>query len=121
MANQFGFVYRGALEANEPGKVNVRPVSYELEGIRVAANVYLPADYDESDDKKYAGITVAHPNGGCKEQVAPSAWQNLATLPLPAMPATRGPAAGSRACATIRQTGLKTSAGWSTTCFPCQR
>lgn len=80
MANQFGFVYRGAIEKNEEGKVNVRPVSYEVEGIRVAANLYLPADYDENSDKKYAAVTVAHPNGGCKEQVAGLYAQRLAQL-----------------------------------------
>lgn len=80
MANQFGFVYGGAIERNEPGKVNVRPVEYEVDGIKVAANLYLPADYDESSDKTYAGITVAHPNGGCKEQVAGLYAQRLAEL-----------------------------------------
>lgn len=80
MSNQFGFVYRGAIEKNEEGRVNVRPVSYEVEGIRVAANLYLPADYDENNDKKYAAVTVAHPNGGCKEQVAGLYAQRLAEL-----------------------------------------
>ena len=41
-----------------------------MEGIKVVANLYLPADYDEKSAKKYAAVTVAHPNGGCKEQVA---------------------------------------------------
>lgn len=80
MSNQFGFVYHGAIEENEKGKVNVRPVYYEVEGIRVAANLYLPADYDEKDDRKYAAVTVAHPNGGCKEQVAGLYAQCLAQL-----------------------------------------
>lgn len=80
MANKFGFVYRGAIEDNVPGKVNVRPVSYEVDGIEVAANLYLPVDYDEASDKTYAGITVAHPNGGCKEQVAGLYAQRLAEL-----------------------------------------
>lgn len=80
MSNQFGFVYHGAIEENEKGKVNVRPVSYEVEGIRVSANLYLPADYDEESDKKYAAVTVAHPNGGCKEQVAGLYAQRLADL-----------------------------------------
>lgn len=68
--NPFGLVYDGAIEKNEKGKVQIRPVTYVLNGIEVAANLYLPADYDEKDGKKYAGITVAHPNGGSKEQVA---------------------------------------------------
>lgn len=80
MANQFGLVYRGAIEKNEPGKVQIRPVSYEVEGIRVAANLYLPADYEERSGRKYAAVTVAHPNGGCKEQVAGLYAQRLAEL-----------------------------------------
>lgn len=80
MANQFGFVYQGAIEKNEAGKVNVRSVSYEVEGICVAANLYLPADYEENTDKKYAAVTIAHPNGGCKEQVAGLYAQRIAEL-----------------------------------------
>lgn len=34
----------------------------------LAANLYLPADFDES--KQYPAITVAHPGGGVKEQTA---------------------------------------------------
>ena len=80
MANAFGLVYSGAIEQNEAGKVNIRPVSYEVEGIKVAANLYLPAGYDEGSDRKYAAITVAHPNGGSKEQVAGLYAQCLAEL-----------------------------------------
>lgn len=68
--NPFELVYDGAISKNEKGKVNIRPVTYDLNGIKISANLYLPADYDENDAKKYAGITVAHPNGGSKEQVA---------------------------------------------------
>lgn len=50
--NPFGLVYQNAITKNEPGKVNIRPVTYEVEGIEVAANLYLPADYDETSDKK---------------------------------------------------------------------
>ena len=79
-ANPFGLVYGNAIEKNEPGKVNIRPVEYEVEGIKVAANLYLPADYDEQSDKQYAALTVAHPNGGSKEQVAGLYAQRLAEL-----------------------------------------
>ena len=80
MANPFGLVYDGALETNEPGRVNIRPVRYTVDGIEVAANLYLPADYDEASGKTYPAVTVAHPNGGCKEQVAGLYAQRLAEL-----------------------------------------
>ena len=38
--NPFGFVYGGALIENVSGKVNVHPITYELNGIKIAANVY---------------------------------------------------------------------------------
>lgn len=76
ITNPFGLVYGGAITANLPGKVNIHPVSYKLNGINVAANVYTPADYDAS--KKYAVVVVAHPNGGIKEQTAGLYAQRLA-------------------------------------------
>lgn len=78
--NQFGLVYQGAVAENEPGKVNIHPVAYMLNGIRIAANVYTPADYDALGDKKYPAVTVAHPNGGVKEQVAGLFAQKLAEM-----------------------------------------
>jgi hypothetical protein len=78
--NPFGLVYRGAITQNEKGKVNIRPVEYKVEGIKVAANLYLPADYDEKSSKSYPAVTVAHPNGGSKEQVAGLYAQRLAEL-----------------------------------------
>ena len=78
--NKFGLVYQGAIADNEPGKVNIHPVAYMLNGIRIAANVYTPADFDAMGDKKYPAVTVAHPNGGVKEQVAGLFAQNLAEM-----------------------------------------
>lgn len=79
-SNKFELVYDGAIEENVKGKVNIKPINYMLNGLKISANLYLPADYDENSDKKYAGITCAHPNGGCKEQVAGLYAQKLAEL-----------------------------------------
>ncbi|MGE8154031.1 alpha/beta hydrolase [Pseudomonas vancouverensis] len=74
--NPFTLTYDGALTRNEPGKVNIHPVSYKLNGLDIAANVYTPANYDAA--KKYPVVVVAHPNGGVKEQVAGLYAQRLA-------------------------------------------
>ncbi len=79
-SNPFGLVYENAIVKNEAGKVNIRPVEYEVEGIKVSANLYLPADYNENISKTYAAVTVAHPNGASKEQVAGLYAQRLAEL-----------------------------------------
>jgi len=74
--NPFSLVYDGAITENVKGKINIHPVTYKLNGIDIAANVYTPANYDAS--KKYPAITIAHPNGGIKEQTAGLYAQKLA-------------------------------------------
>jgi fermentation-respiration switch protein FrsA (DUF1100 family) len=74
--NPFTLVYRGAITKNEPGKVNLHPVTYKLTGLDIVANVYTPANYDAQ--RTYPAIVVAHPNGGVKEQTAGLYGQHLA-------------------------------------------
>ena len=76
--NPFGLVYRGAITQNVPGKVNIHRINYELNGLKIVANVYTPAGYNAS--KTYPALVVAHPNGGCKEQVAGLYSQRMAEM-----------------------------------------
>ena len=50
----------------------------ELKLLRTSIHLYTPADYDPA--KKYPAVTVAHPNGGVKEQVSGLFAQRLAEL-----------------------------------------
>lgn len=74
--NPYSLVYEGAISENLDGKVNIHPVTYKLNGIDIAANVYTPAGYDEL--KSYPAVVIAHPNGGIKEQTAGLYAQRLA-------------------------------------------
>ena len=74
--NPYTLVYEGAITENVKGKVNIHPVTYKLNGIDIAANVYTPPNYDPT--KKYPAVVVAHPNGGVKEQASGLYAQHLA-------------------------------------------
>lgn len=74
--NPYGLVYSDAITENVKGQVNIHPVTYKLNGNDIAANVYTPADFDNT--KKYPTLVIAHPNGGVKEQTAGLYAQRLA-------------------------------------------
>lgn len=76
--NPLGLVYQGAIARNISGQVNIHPITYDLNGIKISANVYTPAGYDKKSRKKYPALVVAHPNGGVKEQVAGLYAQRMA-------------------------------------------
>lgn len=75
-SNPWGLVYAGAITENKAGEVNIQSITYELNGLRISANVYTPAGYDKA--KSYPALVVAHPNGGVKEQVAGLYSQRMA-------------------------------------------
>lgn len=73
--NPWGMVYDNAIMENATDAVQLLPVTYDVDGITVSANVYLPAGYDTA--KRYAAVVVSHPNGGVKEQVSGMFAQKL--------------------------------------------
>ena len=76
--NRFELVYDWAIADNVPGEVNVRKVRYPANGTEAVAYVFIPAGYNPCAENAYAGVAVAHPNGGTKEQISGGYAQKLA-------------------------------------------
>lgn len=58
------------------GETKMKSVEFDNNGIKMAGNLYFPADFSES--KKYPAIISIHPGGGVKEQTAGVYAQRLA-------------------------------------------
>jgi dienelactone hydrolase len=102
-------LYEYAITKNEPGKVNIHPVTYRLRDIELTATVYTPPNYDP--DCKFPAITVVYPNGGVKEQVAGRYTQRLAEqgyITIAADAAYQGPSSGEPAPWTSRSSAPTT-------------
>lgn len=56
--------------------MNSQKVSFQNGTIKMAANLYLPPNFDSA--KKYPAIVVSHPWGGVKEQTSGLYAQQLA-------------------------------------------
>lgn len=109
-SNPWGLVYNGAITENKEGAVSIHSITYELNGLKIAANVYTPAGYDRA--KSYPALVVAHPNGGVKEQVAGLYSQRMAEagyICLAFDAAYQEPVKGNRAVRTSLPTVSKTS------------
>lgn len=75
-SNPFGLVYENAITENKENEVQVHLVTYSLNGIKIASNIYTPKNYNKA--KKYPAIVIAVPNGAVKEQAAGLYGQRLA-------------------------------------------
>lgn len=75
-SNPFGLVYENAIKENKENEVQIHPMTYQLNGIKIASNIYTPKDY--SHKKSFPVIVIAMPNGAVKEQAAGLYGQRLA-------------------------------------------
>ena len=74
-SNPFGLVYENAIKDKE-NEVQIHPMTYQLNGIKIASNIYTPKDY--SHKRSFPAIVIAMPNGAVKEQATGLYGQRLA-------------------------------------------
>ena len=65
-SNPFGLVYENAITENKENEVQIHPITYQLNGIKIASNIYTPKNY--SKDKRYLAIVIAVPDGAEKNK-----------------------------------------------------
>ena len=44
-SNPFGLVYENAITENKENEVQIHPITYQLNGIKIASNIYTPKNY----------------------------------------------------------------------------
>lgn len=73
---QLSFAKGLVMQNNPEIKVTVKPITFKNGVLNMAANLFLPANFDET--KKYPAIITVHPAGGVKEQTSGLYAQKLA-------------------------------------------
>lgn len=75
-SNPFGLVYENAIKENKENEVQIHPITYQLNGVKIASNIYTPKNYHQTS--LFPAIVIAIPNGAVKEQAAGLYAQRLA-------------------------------------------